>query len=222
MQVKICGITRPEDARAAAERAVDALGFIFYEGSPRNIDPDAARSIIETLPPGIVRVGVFVNEDHGKVQDVVDCCGLDMVQLHGDESPGYAGFFDESMVIKAFDPQSDEDIHRALLFPARAILVDARDGDRYGGTGKQSNWNAARAIGEIRPLILAGGIGEDTLHRAVERVFPAAVDLNSGVEREPGIKDHEKMDRVLKLVRNLAHGPHGPHGPGPFLKRVTP
>ncbi len=218
MQVKICGMTRPEDIRAAVELGVDALGFVMYQESPRYVSPDRVRLMTEIIPSRVVTVGVFVNEDPRRVIEIADYCRLDMLQLHGDEPPEYAAGLPVSMVIKAFNPRGKEDIDQVLTYPAAAVLVDARDRGLYGGTGETSNWEAARLIGLSRPLVLAGGIGEDNIDEALSCVSPAAVDVNSSVERAPGIKDNEKMARVLKRVRVWEHKTSNKMR-GPFVKR---
>ncbi|HET57143.1 MAG TPA: phosphoribosylanthranilate isomerase [Deltaproteobacteria bacterium] len=216
MQVKVCGITRPEDALAASDMGVDALGFIFFRKSPRCISVDKAVNIIGRLPSNVVRVGVFVNEDPAVVTYVIENCRLDMVQLHGDESPEYARSLSASIVIKAVDIRDDAALEVALDYPAAAILVDARAGDSYGGTGRRSNWTAAQTIGTRRPVILAGGLDPGNIGEALTKVRPAAVDFNSGVESAPGIKDHEKMALAIERSRK---GCAGLRDGSPFRKR---
>ncbi len=216
MQVKVCGITRLEDALTASDMGVDALGFIFFRTSPRCISMEKAESIIARLPSNVVRVGVFVNEDPAVVTDVIENCSIDMVQLHGDESPEYARSLSESIVIKAVDIRDDAVLEDALDYPAAAILVDARTGDSYGGTGRRSNWTAARTIGARRPVILAGGLGPGTIDDALMKVRPAAVDFNSGVESAPGVKDRKKMALAIDRSRKSCAGlPVA----GPFRRR---
>ncbi|MDD5476203.1 MAG: phosphoribosylanthranilate isomerase [Syntrophales bacterium] len=205
--IKICGITRIEDAMEAVECGVQSLGFIFHKGSTRCISPETALAIMNEVPSCVAKTGVFVNEELSKVKEIVSFCRLDMIQLHGDEPPEYARAFSERMIIKAFSPRNDNDVRRALLYPARLILVDSRDPVRYGGTGMRSNWKAAAMIASMRPLLLAGGLDEDNIDEAIREVRPAGVDLNSGVESAPGIKDCLKMRAVVDLVRKYSVGP---------------
>jgi phosphoribosylanthranilate isomerase len=201
MEIKICGITNLEDALNAYAFGADAIGLIFYTKSPRYVTPDMARNITENLPRNIARVGVFVNHDIQAVRDIYEFCRLDLIQLHGDESPEYCRQFPESVLIKAFSPGSDEDLSDMKNYPVKAILIDSRNAGLYGGTGKTCNWELASKIGTIPPLILSGGLNPDNILEAIEAVVPHAVDVNSGVEVSPRKKDPDKM----KLVIELAH-----------------
>jgi len=220
--VKICGITRMEDAAFAARCGIDALGFIFYPKSPRYITPEKARRIIDALPidpgrrghrplaspfritspkPGrIATIGVFVNEDSEKVQEIVSFCGLDLIQLHGGESAAYCCRFPRERIIKALSLQTADDLRQIREFPCRAVLIDAYDPRRYGGTGQTANWDLAVQVKNMAPLILSGGLNVDNIREALEIVRPEAVDINSGVEAGPGIKDHEKIRGMIDLI----------------------
>ncbi|PKN60772.1 MAG: phosphoribosylanthranilate isomerase [Deltaproteobacteria bacterium HGW-Deltaproteobacteria-11] len=202
-QIKICGITNRTDALTAAACGADALGFIFYEASPRHVTPDLVRAICRDIPDGIVRIGVFVNADASKVIEIVDFCGLDMIQLHGDEPPDYCRRFPAERLIKAVSFQGDGDPATLADYAVRAILLDHRDAGRYGGTGKQSDWNLAGRIKALYPLILAGGLHEGNIEEAIRTVAPDAVDLNSGVEQSPGTKDPEKVKRIIEIIRKI-------------------
>jgi phosphoribosylanthranilate isomerase len=199
--IKMCGITNEEDAGCAVACGVDALGFIFYPGSSRYIDPAAAKKIMAGLPRSVARVGVFVNQAVDEVLGIADQCRLDFIQLHGDESPAYCLYFDPSRLIKAVTSAVAGDSTQLTEYAVKAFLVDARDGDRYGGTGKVSDWNLAAALAARYRLILAGGLNEDNIIEAIARVSPDAVDINSGVEIAPGRKDHEKMGRIVRMIR---------------------
>jgi phosphoribosylanthranilate isomerase len=201
VEIKICGITRLEDALHAADCGADALGFIFYRKSPRYIDPEAAAKIIARLPGRICAVGGFVNEDAEVVKTVAASCGLDLIQLHGNEPPDYCGQFDGDTLIKALALEMEEDLEKAFLYPVRAILVDARDSGRYGGTGKKASWELAAALGIRHPLILAGGLNRENIAAALQTVRPHAVDINSGVEISPGKKDSEKVKEIIEMIR---------------------
>jgi len=202
MQVKICGITNEEDALAAVRAGADALGFIFHDKSPRFITPDKAILIIENLPPAIVTVGVFVNEATAVVRSIADYCPLDFIQLHGDESPAYCREFASSALIKAMDFKNDDDLIRAVQYPVAAVLADTRNDGLYGGTGKTANWDLAKKSGEKMPLILSGGLNAINIAQAMREVAPAALDINSGVETAPGKKDHAKLERIFKIIRD--------------------
>lgn len=201
-EIKICGITRPEDAAHAAACGADALGFIFYRKSPRGISPAVAAAIIARLPARVCKVGVFVNEEAAVIGETAATCGLDMLQLHGDESPAYCrGIADRNLLIKALPLITAADLQRAALYPVAAILVDARDGDRYGGTGKPASWELAARLGKTSPVILAGGLNGGNIHAALRTVRPLAVDINSGVETAPGVKDPAKVAEIIRIIR---------------------
>jgi len=201
-QIKICGITSRTDAFTTAGCGTDALGFIFYQASPRHVTPETARMICRDLPKRVVRVGVFVNEDASKVIEIVDYCGLDLIQLHGDEPPDYCRRFPAERLIKAVSFQGDGDPAALADYAVRAILLDHRAAGCYGGTGKQSDWNWAGRIKALYPLILAGGLHEGNIEEAIRIVAPDAVDLNSGVEHSPGNKDPEKVRRIIEIIRS--------------------
>lgn len=202
-EIKICGITNLEDARCAFECGADALGFIFHPGSPRYLAPDAAREIIQGLPAEITKVGVFVNRDHDVVKGIMKFCGLDILQLHGDEAPEYCRNFSLFSLIKAVSGRTEIDLHLLSKYPAKAFLVDSRDQERYGGTGIKSDWTLAKKIGEIKPLILAGGLNAENIREAIETVSPDAVDISSGVETAPGKKDPGKVKDLIDIVRAM-------------------
>ena len=202
-EIKICGITNTEDAIFAAECGADAVGFIFYTKSPRHVAPETAKEIIKELPDDITTVGVFVNHHAQEVTGIVDLCGLDLVQLHGNESPAYCRQFPASQVIKAFALRAEDDLEKLKGYPVKAILVDADDPVHYGGTGEKADWNLAAKVMETHPLILAGGLSMANIREAIELVSPHAVDINSGVEISPGEKDHQKIKAIIELVRQL-------------------
>jgi phosphoribosylanthranilate isomerase len=201
-EIKVCGITNLEDASFAAECGADALGFIFYSRSPRYVAPERAKKIIEELPDRIAKVGVFVNQELQEVKKTVAFCDLDLVQLHGDESPGYCRQFPSSLLIKAFSSRRASDLRGLRNLPVRAIVVDTYDPLRYGGTGKRSDWRLAVKVKEMHSLILAGGLNTGNIREAIDIVAPHAVDINSGVESSPGRKDHEKVRAIIEIVRS--------------------
>ncbi len=196
--IKICGITNLEDACQACSLGVDALGFIFAP-SPRKISPDTAREIILHLPPSIQKVGVFVDEKIEEVKRIFDLCGLNTVQLHGRETPEYCREIALPVIkaIRVKDTRSLEEIDR---YPFASILLDAWADDRAGGTGKTFPWEIAREIGSKRTFILSGGLNPGNVGEAIRRLHPAGVDVGSGVEKSPGLKDLFKMREFVKEV----------------------
>lgn len=202
VKVKICGITSYEDARAAVEAGADALGFVFYEKSVRCINPLAAATIIAKLPPFIQTVGLFVDEDIEKLNWTADYCGLDVVQLHGDETPEDCLEVNRR-VIKAFRMQNNVSIEPLGRYQVSGFLLDAWSPDAYGGTGRTFNWELAGAARQYGPIILAGGLSPDNVCEAVRVVQPYAVDVSSGVESAPGKKDAEKVKEFIKRAKEL-------------------
>jgi phosphoribosylanthranilate isomerase len=207
-QVKICGITHLDDALYAAENGAAALGFIFYPPSPRYIEPQKARAIMDRLPQDLVKIGVFVNETTEDVMRIFDYCGLDMLQLHGDESPDYCRQFPANQVIKALELKSEEDLKTAANYDVSAILVDSRHAGLYGGTGKTANWELAGRIS--MPLILSGGLNERNIIDALQKINPDALDINSGVEERPGKKDCTKIVRIMEIIKRQTNGDDTP------------
>jgi phosphoribosylanthranilate isomerase len=201
-QVKICGITNKEDALCTAGCGAAALGFIFYPASPRYIKPEDARKIVSVLPDDLVKVGVFVNEKTNEIKRMMEYCELDMIQLHGDESPEYCREFSEYRIIKAVELKNDDDLNHALNYDVAALLVDSRQAGLYGGTGRKANWKLACRTKNKKPLILSGGLNEKNVAEALKVVAPAALDINSGVESEPGKKDHAKLARIFDIIRH--------------------
>jgi phosphoribosylanthranilate isomerase len=204
MMVKICGITRAEDAAAAVALGASALGFVFWPGSPRAIDPHRARAIAATLPPFVTTVGVFVNQPASLINSVSNLVGLGVVQLHGDEDPSFAAGV-ERPVLKAVSLPADT--ASSARWSARAmLLVDAHDPVRRGGTGTTADWAVAAELARRRPIVLAGGLTADNVADAVGWVQPFGIDVSSGVERAPGIKDHHRMTALFERLR--ATGEH--------------
>jgi phosphoribosylanthranilate isomerase len=205
VEVKICGITNINDAYVAIKCGADALGFIFYPKSQRYVAPERAIEIIQKLPHEIIKVGVFVNHEIHEVKEIVKFCGLNLIQLHGDESPEYCAQFPKSSLIKAVSCRLEEDIRKLRNYSVRAILVDGREQGHYGGTGKNSDWRLAIKIKETHPLILAGGLNKENIRKAIETVRPQVVDINSGVELSPGKKDPDKIRDIIEIVRETNH-----------------
>jgi phosphoribosylanthranilate isomerase len=204
VKVKICGITNPHDASMAAELGADALGFIFAP-SPRQVTPEEVRAIIDILPPFVQKVGVFVNEDPAAIRQVINFCGLDLVQLHGDEVPEVcAEFMPRS--IKAFRLKDEASLLAVKPYKGRvkALLFDSYSLDRKGGTGCTCDWElAAKGSALEIPLILAGDLGPSNIRQAVSAVRPYAVDVNSGIEESPGRKSPILMKRLMQIIRKI-------------------
>jgi phosphoribosylanthranilate isomerase len=199
MLVKICGITHAEDAACAVECGATALGFVFWPGSPRFIDAARAGAIVATLPPFVTPVGVFVNQTSDHVNGIAADARLGVIQLHGDEAPTAVDELN-CPVLKAIalDRASDEAID---AWPARTmLLLDTLDPVRRGGTGRTGDWARASAVASRRPILLAGGLTPDNVVEAIARVRPFGVDVSSGVETSPGIKDHRKLRAFLAAV----------------------
>ena len=203
-QIKICGITNLEDALCAAACGADAVGFIFHEASPRYIAPEWAKKIIAALPVELVKVGVFVNRNAEEVMQMVKDCGLDLIQLHGDESPEYCRRFPPEQIIKAVFLRTPEELRALVAYDIRAFLADFREAGRYGGTGKRADWGLAKILGKTHPLILAGGLAIGNIREALLAIEPCAVDINSGIEKAPGIKDHDKLRRIVGIIRQAS------------------
>ena len=203
MWVKICGITREEDALVAAELGASALGLVFWPGSPRCVDPDAARAIIRALPEEVVAVGVFVDQPAEQVEAISREVGLRVVQLHGSETADYCAGL-TLPVIKAFPAGANFCPVTIARWPASVmVLVDADDPDKKGGTGVAANWKAAAAVGSARRIILAGGLTPDTVADAIRFVRPFGIDVSSGVESRPGVKDPERLRRFFDAARSV-------------------
>jgi phosphoribosylanthranilate isomerase len=182
----------------ALQAGADALGFVFFEKSPRHVDPERAAAIVAGLPPLVQVVGLFVNAPLDFVNATADRCRLDIAQLHGEESPAYCDAV-RRRVMKAFRVQGMESIAGLADYRVAGYLLDAYSPNSYGGTGERFDWDCAVAAKGQGPIILAGGLNPDNVASAVAKVAPYAVDVSSGVESSPGCKDPEK---VLSFIRN--------------------
>lgn len=200
MKVKVCGITNIDDAKLCIDCGADALGFIFYKKSKRYIEPDNAKKIIDNLSFFVSKVGVFVNENFENVNSTSKNIGLNAVQLHGDESLDYCEKINHP-VIKAI--RVDEKLNENLKkYSNYTILLDSKDNGEYGGTGKQFDWELIPEIYRDK-IILAGGVSEENIDDILNRIKPQAVDLSSSLEKEPGIKDHEKVKSFFLKINKL-------------------
>lgn len=200
-RVKVCGITSVEDALSAIEAGVDALGFVFYPPSPRFIEPRKARSIVLSLPPFVVPVGVFVNEPPHKVIDIANETGLFVVQLHGDEPPDYIEKLPPLKIIKTIRVSEASELKSAQSYDVSAILLDTRVEGLWGGTGKPFDWSLASQ--SSKQTILAGGLNPENVATAIRIARPHAVDVSTGVEVRPGKKSPELIRAFLSAVRSI-------------------
>jgi phosphoribosylanthranilate isomerase len=205
--VKICGITRVEDALDAATLGATAVGFVFWPGSPRAIGPADARSIVDALPPLVTPVGVFVDQPEEEVSQIASDVRLGAVQLHGKEPPDYCRRL-RRPVIKAFGVAASFDERLIDGYPLGiTVLLDAQDDVAHGGTGRLIDWARAARIAASRRVMLAGGLQPDNVEAAIARVRPFAIDVSSGVETSPGVKDRSKMRQLFDAVRRADRSP---------------
>jgi phosphoribosylanthranilate isomerase len=200
MFLKICGITRLSDALHAVEHGADALGFVFWPESPRHISPERAAAIIAALPPGVETVGVFVNESVEGIRVVVAQTGISTIQLHGDEAPAYADALDWPL-LRAITVDQVGQASTAWP-PGTTFLLDTADPVRRGGTGKTVDWQRAAVAARGRRIVLAGGLTPDNVVDAIATVRPLGVDVSSGVEDAPGVKNADKVARFLASARS--------------------
>ncbi|MDD5437095.1 MAG: phosphoribosylanthranilate isomerase [Candidatus Omnitrophica bacterium] len=203
-KIKICGITNKADALVAAELCVDMLGFVFYKKSKRYIEPLAAADIINELPSGILRVGVFVDEPKEAVIKIAEDAFLDTLQFHGAETPEYCNYFrPKYKVIKAFRLKTKADLKDVNAYDADYDLFDTCKGNCAGGTGTTFDWGILKDFEILKPIILSGGLDPDNVGRAIIEVSPFAVDVSSGVESAPGKKDAGALKRFVENVRKV-------------------
>ncbi len=200
-KVKICGITNLEDALLSAKFGADALGFNFYEKSPRYISPEKAREIIEQLSPEVLKVGVFVNESLEKIYQIAETAKLDAIQLHGEETPEFAAKLKAKTnleIIKAFRVSENFKPEDVLQYAIDAVLLDAYSPKEHGGTGETFDWEIAKKVQEIFPkMYLAGGLSHENIVKAIYEVKPFAVDACSCLESKKGMKDSAKVSDFI-------------------------
>lgn len=207
----MCGLTREKDVEAGVEAGLDALGFIFFAKSPRNVEPDFVRDMVARMPPFVDSVGVFVDRERREVEELVEYCGLSHAQLHGKEDPKYCErverFVSPCRVVKAF--RVGVDSKAADFTPYEQVvhgyLLDTYVKGNVGGTGEVFDWKIIEGLQLRRPMILAGGLDIDNVAEAIKSLAPFGVDVNSGVEVAPGVKDYEKLREFVRRVR-LADG----------------
>ena len=199
MLVKICGITRLEDARMAVDCGAAAVGFVFWPESPRFIDPHRARAIAAALPPFVTPVGLFVNQPAPYVNGVASLVKLGAVQLHGDEPPEFADAIDRPIIKAVSIDRANGAAGRG--WPAEVVLLlDADDPVKRGGTGRTVDWSRASELARERRIVLAGGLRPENVAEAVARVGPFGIDVSSGVETRPGIKDHDRLRALFEAL----------------------
>ena len=193
---KICGITNLDDANVAVENGASAIGFIFYEKSPRTISINNAKSISKHLPKTIARVGVFVNHEKDFIRLAISEVPLDMIQLHSDETPDFCNQFDVP-ILKALRIKNEASLSVMDQYDVAVFLLDTFSNDQYGGTGETFDWSVLNRKYKT-PIILSGGLNSENILDAIDAVNPSAVDVNSGVESSPGKKDYNKLKSLFK------------------------
>ena len=208
-RIKMCGTTRLTDARKAIELGVDALGFIFVPASPRYLEPEEAREITVALPPFVTTVGVFVNEGVAEIEETVDYLGLSGIQLHGDEDPDFCRQVGRALpsctIMKAFriGEHTRESELSQFNEQVKGFVLDSYVKEKEGGTGISFDWHILARLNIRKPIVLAGGLSPENIRQALGICQPYAVDVNSGIEIQPGVKDHEKLERFVTEVRKF-------------------
>jgi len=201
-KVKICGITNLPDAEFSINAGCDAIGFVFYKKSSRNITPEKAEEIVKQLPKRVIKVGVFVNSKEKTIKDIAKSCNLDILQFHGNESPEFCRKFKGYKIIKAFRVKDKVDLEKVLRYKTFAYLFDTFVKSKIGGTGKKFDWKLVRHIDSIKlPIFLSGGLTAKNVKKALEVVNPLWVDVSSSVEGKPGKKDHKKVREFIKAAK---------------------
>ncbi len=206
-KVKVCGITREKDALAAVKYGADILGFIFYKKSPRFVSVVKANKIISVIPPTVIRVGVFVNEDKIKVLKTAQNLQLDFIQLSGNEPQSDIRFLLKNgfKIIKTIAVATQNDIEKVKKFDVDVIHLDCADTKLYGGSGKQFNWNL-KLPKSLKNIMLAGGINSGNVAKGIKKFKPLIIDVNSGVEFKPGYKSEKLLQEFFKRVNKIRYG----------------
>jgi phosphoribosylanthranilate isomerase len=202
-KVKICGLTNQTDAIDAIELGADALGFIFIKESPRYISPNIVQEISQHVPPFVQLVGVFMDQEKAEIDEIINRCRIDLIQLHGNESPEFCTTM-KRRVLKAFHIAEigDMDAIPAYKGHISAALLDTKVGNARGGTGQSFDWGIALQAQQFNiPLILAGGINTSNIKKAIQLVNPYAIDVSSGVEASPGKKDYNKLQAFIEAAK---------------------
>jgi phosphoribosylanthranilate isomerase len=204
IEVKICGLTNAEDARVALEAGADYLGFVIYEKSPRGVTVERMAEILAELGDGVRAVGVFVNEPSSKVDGIVRRCHLHAAQIHGDEAPGSFNAFSHR-VWRAVWIQDGVALPPPPEWPADRYVIDAAVPGLYGGSGVKADWDVASSLADRYPAMLAGGLRPDNVVDAIRCVSPMGVDVSSGVEAEPGRKDHDAVRAFVAAAKSAGN-----------------
>ncbi|MBI1357877.1 MAG: N-(5'-phosphoribosyl)anthranilate isomerase [Acidobacteria bacterium] len=202
--VKVCGITQPADALSAARAGATAIGLIFYPRSPRAVTMQQAALVAAVTPRSVLRVGVFVNETPETIRALVEAAQLDIVQLHGDETPDFCAELHDLRLWKALPVTEKFDPASVSVYPVEAVLLDTPAGDRYGGAGRTFPWAQAAAAREYKKVIVAGGLDGSNVAEAVRQAAPWGVDASSKLEARPGVKDAEKIRDYVDQARRAA------------------
>ena len=200
MRVKICGITRVEDAKAALDAGADAIGLVFAK-SPRRVSAKQAEKICKAVGPWVSVVGVFVNEKSSVISQLALDCGLDVVQLHGEEPPAFIKSIGGVKIIKAFRVENKADLKQVARYNTDAFLFDTKVSGLYGGSGKSFDWNVLKSARFSKPWILSGGLSVKNVRQALKSLNPYGVDVSSGVEKAPGIKDAKLIKEFISCVK---------------------
>jgi len=202
-RVKICGITSPVDGIAAAQSGADAIGLVFYPPSPRALSTVIAREIVDSLPPFVTTVGLFVDMPQAEIDEILAAVPLDMLQFHGSEDPLFCASFDKPwMKAVRMSPEVDLLKEEERYFAASALLVDAYQKGVPGGTGQSFDWGRV-PVGLQKPIVLAGGLTPENVEQAIKEVTPWAVDVSGGVELTKGVKDLDKVAQFINRAVNL-------------------
>jgi len=204
-QIKICGITQVDHAIRCAELGADAIGCVFFPKSPRHLTEKKAREISDALPNHVTSVGVFVGKTYQEIMEKVEICNLRAVQLHGNESPELVQRLraENLIVIKALFIDGTPALDDVASYDASGYIVECSGGPLPGGNAFAWNWDKAKAFGSEHPLILAGGLSPENVKQAIQDSMPDAVDVSSGVESTPGIKDPDKIKTFIDTVRQV-------------------
>ena len=200
-KIKICGITNFRDAAKSLDYGADALGFIFYKKSKRYINPQQAQKIIKELPPFVTKVAVFADCPFRQITKITNELFINTIQLHGSETPEFCARFSYP-VIKALRIKDSIDIQQVDSFATQTILFDTFSETSFGGTGKSFNWKVLEKLNTDKKIILSGGLNPDNIEISITTVRPYGVDVSSGVEKSPGIKDHKKIKKLIEAVKN--------------------
>jgi len=201
-RVKICGITNLNDAKIAIDYGTDAIGFVFAK-STRRVSKEKVRAIVRKLPPFVSLVGLFVNETAKNIEDICKFCGLDTVQLHGNEPPDFLNKLKHRKIIKAFRIKTEQDIKPINKYKPKAILLDGFSEYSMGGTGTSFDWKIIKKIKTSKPVIIAGGLTHQNVSRAIKVASPYGVDVSSGVELRPGKKDKDLIKKFIRAAKGV-------------------